>query len=180
VRVISGSLRGRKLLAPQGFDIRPTTDKVKESAFNIIQFQVPGARVLDLFAGSGQLGVEAVSRGAEFVTFVEKDEASLKILYKNTEILPDGSFEIVKSDALYFLKNLPESRRFDIVFADPPYDTSLLDRVADDLSKRDFVAPGGTVVCESRADKALPELEGFAKREFRYGVIKLTVYKKSS
>jgi 16S rRNA (guanine(966)-N(2))-methyltransferase RsmD len=180
VRVISGSLRGRKLLPPQGFDVRPTTDKVKESAFNIIQFRVPGARVLDLFAGSGQLGIEAVSRGAELVTFVEKDDASLKVLLKNTGILPDGSFETVKSDALYFLKNLSASRQYDIIFADPPYDTDLLDRALAAIEKADALAPGGIIICESRRKKALPGLDGFSVREFFYGVIKLTVYKKNS
>ena len=177
MRVITGTARGRKLKDLPGMDTRPTTDKVKESIFNIIQFDVEGRRVLDLFAGTGQLGIEALSRGAERCVFVDSSRAAVNVVKEN---LAATGFEqqgrVVQSDALSFLTSCRE--KFALCFLDPPYASNLLDEALTRIAEIDIMLENGIIICESAADKLLPTLPEPYKmgREYRYGKIKLTLY----
>ena len=180
MRIISGLARGRKLKEPQGLDTRPTTGKVKESLFNIIQFELEGRRVLDLFAGTGQLGLEALSRGAEHCTFVDQRRESVALVRENVKLC--GFTEcsrVAQEDALSFLACCRE--RFDVVFLDPPYQSGLLERTLEQLTRFDILREHGIIVCESGADWTLPPVPPpyEAGREYRYGQIKLTVCRRS-
>lgn len=176
MRIITGSARGRRLLSPEGMDVRPTTDKVKESLFNILQFDLEGSRVLDLFAGSGQLGLEALSRGASFAVFVDSSRRSLDVVKKNISVTGfSDRASAVSGDAFSFLQHTQD--RFDLVFLDPPYGQQLCDRAAPLL--KNVLKTTSVVVCETRAEEILPVQMGDLPlfREYRYGAIKLSVYR---
>ena len=176
MRIVSGSARGRKLATPAGMEIRPTTDKVKEAWFSIIQFDLPGRRVLDLFAGTGQLGLEAVSRGAASVCFVEHSRKALELVKKNIGITGFGAVsETVFSDAFSFLASTDEI--FDLVFLDPPYEMDLCAKAAALLPR--VLSENAIVICETRPSEVLPETIGrlSAAKEYHYSNIKLTVYR---
>ena len=178
MRVITGSARGRKLLEPEGMSIRPTTDMVKEAMFNIIQFDIEGRRVLDLFAGTGQLGIEALSRGAAEVVFCDESSKSLKIVRANLERCGlKGRVE--QSDSISFLNR---AGKFDLVFLDPPYDSDLLEKALEAIQNVDILNDGGIIICESRREKSMPELSAPYRKTLarRYGKVCLTVYKKGS
>ncbi len=131
MRIIAGEWRGRRLAAPAGRTTRPTTDRAREAWMSIVHAAIPGARVLDLFAGSGALGLEALSRGAAAATFVESDPRALAALRKNVDALgAAGRVTIVRGDAVKFVKSLPAGA-FDIGFADPPYEQGLATAVAE-------------------------------------------------
>lgn len=176
MRVITGTARGKRLRTLEGDDVRPTTDKVKEAIFSIIQFDIPQAKVLDLFAGSGQLGIEALSRGAKSCVFVDKNRQALNYIRENTENCGFSDFSrIVSADAADYLKNCPD---FDIALLDPPYSKGILLEVLPLLERR--MNPGGTVVCEHEGGLSLPESFGRLKkaREYSYGKhVALTTYK---
>ena len=173
MRVITGTARGRVLRTLEGEDVRPTTDRVKEAVFSIIQFEIEGRRVLDLFAGSGQLGIEALSRGAASATFVDMSKDSLSAVKYNLEHTKLGdNAKVVQTDALSFLKLTKD--KFDIVFLDPPYASSL---VVDSMTLlSDVVAAGGCAICDSELPESFGELK--FHRSYRYGKIKITVYRK--
>ena len=178
MRVITGTARGRKLKTPENYDIRPTTDNVKESVFNIIQFDIEGRRVLDLFAGTGQLGIECLSRGAESAVFVDKDRAAIQIVKENLKLCGlKGT--VVQEDALSFLRHCG---KFDILFVDPPYDSNLYEPVLETVKLVDILSEGGIILCEARRDRALPEMPPpYRKRkEYVYGKVKLCLYTKES
>ena len=180
MRVIAGSARGRRLKELQGMDTRPTTDKVKESMFNIIQFEVEGRKVLDLFGGTGQLGIEALSRGASHCTFVEMRRDAVTLMRDNlkTTEFTDQS-RIVQGDALAFLSSCRE--KFDVILLDPPYHTDLLERCMEAIVMFDILSEHGIMVCESPAERQLPEMpETYFEvpRSYRYGKIKLTVFRR--
>ena len=180
MRIISGSARGRKLKEPQGLDTRPTTDKVKESLFNIIQFELEGRRVLDLFAGTGQLGLEALSRGAEHCTFVDRRQEAAALVRENIGLCRfEDRAQVVQEEAQAFLRACRE--RFDVVFLDPPYKTDLLDQCVEKITRFDILREHGIIVCESGADQSVPALTSpyEAGREYRYGQIKLTVCRRA-
>ena len=128
MRVIAGSARGRRLKELPGMDTRPTTDKVKESIFNVIQFELEGRKVLDLFGGTGQLGIEALSRGSAHCTFVEMRRDALAVIKENLKMtnLQDCA-RVVQGDALAFLTSSRE--KFDVILLDPPYHTDLMDHI---------------------------------------------------
>ncbi len=178
MRVITGSARGRRLISPEGYDVRPTTDKVKESIFNIIQFDVPGASVLDLFAGSGQLGIEAISRGAEKVTFVDSSRKSFETVKANVEMCRFSDRSVLRlSDAFSFLMSC--SDKYDIVFLDPPYHKELCVKALENLS--DVLNDDAVVICETQNDEILPEKAGnlYCDKIYSYSSIKLSVYRLS-
>ena len=134
--VISGSARGRKLIALSGLDTRPTTDRVKESVFNIISPYIPAGRVLDLFSGSGALGIEALSRGSEKCVFVEKEKVAMDVTGKNIDRARVGDrAEKVVSEALSFLERTAD--KFDVIFLDPPYNTGLLTSSVKKISEKE-------------------------------------------
>ena len=177
MRFVAGTARGRKLKELPGLDTRPTTDKVKESMFNIVQFDIEGRRVLDLFAGTGQLGCEALSRGAAYVTFVDQSREAAKVVKENAALVasPDA-FEVLQRDALGYVESHPG--KFGLVFLDPPYRTGLMEKALRAISLIDIVAEHGIIVCETGLDEALPTLDPPYEmgREYRYGKIKLTLY----
>ncbi len=180
MRVISGTARGRKLLEPDGMKIRPSTDKVKESLFNIIQFDIEGRRVLDLFAGSGQLGIEALSRGAAMCVFVDESPEAIKLVSENIRRcgLSEGA-TVVRGDAFSFLER---GGKFDLIFLDPPYETKSLDRALERIIEFDILRDNGIIICESKAEKVITALsEPYRlKKEYIYGRIKLSLIVKEN
>ncbi|MFI3326090.1 MAG: 16S rRNA (guanine(966)-N(2))-methyltransferase RsmD [Clostridia bacterium] len=174
MRVISGEKRGKKLITLQGEAVRPTTDRVKESIFNILQFDIAGRSFLDLFAGSGQMGIEALSRGAKKVVFVDSARESITVCKKNLENL-ELKANVVNSDSLTFVKNTAET--FDIAFLDPPYNKGIIEAVLPDLVKK--INIGGSIVCEHAAQSTLPQqVEDFVLfKTYKYGKIMLTIYR---
>ena len=177
MRVITGIARGRRLAEPEGRDIRPTAAQVKEAMFNIVQFDVEGRRVLDLFGGTGQLGIEAASRGAGEVVIVDRDSRAVRLIRANAASC-DLDVKVVQTEAISYLSR---GGRFDLVFVDPPYDSALAEEALKTMKEFDILSEGGIIVCETRRAAALPELGApYVKgREYRYGKVKLTVYNKS-
>ena len=174
MRVITGSARGRRLNELKGMETRPTTDKVKESVFNCIQFDVENARVLHLFAGTGQLGIEALSRGAKECVFVDSSRESVKLVKENLRRC-ELSANVMQCDALGYLRGCG---KFDLIFLDPPYGTGQDAAAMLAVKEFDILTKGGIMVCESRPETVLPELpaEYGTTRVYRYGKIKLTVF----
>lgn len=174
MRVITGKCRGRRLMEPANMDVRPTTDQVKEALFNIIQFDIEGRRVLDLFAGTGQLGIEALSRGARECVFVDSARESVRLVKENLKRC-DLTAQVLQCDSLGYLKGCG---KFDLIFLDPPYGTGLDGRAMLAVKEFDILTKGGIMVCESRPETVLPELpEDYGStRTYRYGKIKLTVF----
>ncbi len=177
MRVITGSARGMVLRTLDGDNTRPTTEKVKEAVFSAIQFEIEGRRVLDLFAGSGQMGIEALSRGAASAVFADRDKGAVKVIKENIE--KTGFTEntnVVQMDYLAFLNM--NTLVFDIVFLDPPYDTGMLEKALDRVGE--YVAEGGVVICEHPYSSAMPEAYGSLKkyRDYKYGKTAVTIYRK--
>ena len=178
MRVITGTARGRRLKTPENYDIRPTADNVKEAVFNIIQFDVEGRRVLDLFAGTGQLGIECLSRGAASAVFVDADRKAVGIVKDNLKTC-GLSGSVVCSDSLAFLDGCS---RFDLIFVDPPYDSGLYDRVLQKINLVDILSEGGIMIVEARRGTPLPEMAApYRKlREYVYGRVKICTYTRGS
>ena len=178
MRVITGKARGRRLREPKGMDIRPTTDMVKEAVFNILQFELEGARVLDLFAGTGQLGIECLSRGAAQAVFVERRPDAVQLIRENlrTTDLQDRA-RVVAGEAMAFLDS---REKFDLVFLDPPYQSGLLEEALDRLTRFDILNPHGIIVAEHPADRRLPMLPPpyRLRRTYRYGKIAVSLYRR--
>lgn len=179
MRVITGTARGRRLKELEGMETRPTTGKVKESLFSIIQFDIEGRRVLDLFAGTGQLGIEALSRGAREAVFIDRRADAVKLIRENLQIcnLSDRAY-VKNSDSMAYLKS---GEKFDLIFLDPPYASGLLEQALEQIAMFDICREHGIIVAESAADKELPPmpLPYSLYREYKYGKIKLTVYHRS-
>ena len=178
MRVITGTARGRRLKTPENYDIRPTTDNVKESLFNIIQFDIEGRRVLDLFAGTGQLGIEALSRGAKSCVFVDESREAVRIVKENLKTCA-LSAPVLQADALSYLRR---GERFDLIFVDPPYDAGLYEPVLQTVMQVDNLSEGGIIICEARRETPLPELSAPYRKgkEYRYGKVKICIYTKES
>ena len=179
MRVITGKARGVTLKTPDGMTTRPTTDRVKEALFSIIQFEIPGANVLDLFGGTGQLGIEALSRGAKSCTFVDAGEPACRLIRENlkrTRLEAEG--KVVRSDYLAFLNRCRET--YDIIFLDPPYAEVFLETALKCIAEIDILQSGGIIVAERPLGKDLPwEFDGFQRsRDYKYGNTLLTVYRK--
>jgi 16S rRNA (guanine966-N2)-methyltransferase len=173
MRVIAGSRKGHKLAAPRGLDTRPTSDRVRENIFNLVG-PVDDARVLDLFAGSGALGIEALSRGAASAVFVESDRDACRTIERNLEKLSLRGAEVACRDVLRFLA--AERRRFDLILVDPPYDVveSVAVRLATYLPA--VLAESGVVVVES-SSRLEPELPPLALRTSRrYGSARVSLF----
>ncbi len=177
MRVITGVARGRRLETLPGEDVtRPTTESVKEALFSMIQFEIENKKVLDLFAGSGQLGIEALSRGARHCTFVENNRQAIKVVEDNLlHCRLDNNAKLVFSDALSFLLR---KDNFDIAFLDPPYNQRMIEKCLPLLLP--MMSGAGIVVCETSAGEKLPEIiDGWrADRIRKYGKTKLTLYRK--
>lgn len=176
MRVVSGSARGRRLKELQGMETRPTTDKVKESLFNVIQFDIPGRKVLDLFGGTGQLGIEALSRGAAHCTFLDQRRDAVALIRENLKLCRlEENAKVMQGDSLAFLNSCRE--KFDVIFLDPPYHTDLMDRALELVTKIDILSEHGIIICETMADRQLPPMEAPYEwgKDYRYGQIKLTI-----
>ena len=177
MRVITGTARGRRLGELKGQETRPTTGKVKEGVFSALQFDIEGRRVLDLFAGTGQMGIEALSRGAQSCTFVDCRKDAAQLVRDNLAVcaLADRA-QVVCGDAMGYLSSL--RTQYDLIFLDPPYADDTLERAIAHIARFDILAPGGIIVAECPADKQLPALSApyHIHREYRYGKIKVTVY----
>ena len=158
LRIIGGTWRGRKLRFPASAAIRPTPDRVRETLFNWLGPATQGARCLDLFAGSGALGLEALSRGAAQVTFVEQDAAAAQALRALLTEWQVGDATVERTDALRYLAG--PSRQFDIVFLDPPFGSDLLAGAAVQLEERGWLKPGARIYVECAAREGLPALPG--------------------
>lgn len=180
MRVIAGKAKGIQLKTPDGMLTRPTTDRVKEALFSIIQFDLPGTKVLDLFGGTGQLGIEALSREAQSAVFVDHQESACKLIRENLKkVKMENQGRVVKGDYLEYLSHCRE--KFDIIFLDPPYAEVFLETALKKITEIDILQTGGIIVTERPVGKAFPyEFNGFERsRDYKYGKIVLTFYKKS-
>ena len=179
MRVITGKARGVQLKTPDGMATRPTTDRVKEALFSIIQFDIPTARVLDLFGGTGQLGIEALSRGAQSAVFVDAGEPACRLIKENLRRTKlDTDAKVIRSDYLQYLKRCRE--KFDIIFLDPPYAEVFLENALKCITEIDILETGGIIVAERPVGKELPwDFEGFTRsKDYKYGKTLLTIYRK--
>ena len=178
MRVIAGEARGRRLEALPGTDItRPTLDQVKEAMFSIVQFDLPGARVLDLFAGSGQLGIEALSRGAKSCLFVDRSAEALAVVRANCKTAGvERQSDIRQSEAEGFLANIRGP--FELALLDPPFHHDTVAAVLPLLAAK--MAPGGVVLCETEREANLPEQAGALTlvKQYNYGKIKVSRYER--
>lgn len=179
VRVISGSARGLKLNTPGDDRVRPTTDRVKESMFNIVQDWVYDSQVLDLFAGSGALGIEALSRGASQAVFCDNSLDSIKIIKSNIEKarVVDRS-QIVRGDFKRCLRDMEaKNQSFDMIFVDPPYYKGLFEEVLDTIKACKILKKDGIVIVEHDAKRPIGQVEGLeVYKEKKYGITMLTFY----
>lgn len=177
MRVISGTARGLHLTPVSGLDTRPTTDRVKESLFNIIQMRVRGATVLDLFAGTGQLGIEALSRGAFSCDFVERERAAFAVLQKNITAARVGErAQLHHTDAAKFAAQA-KKKHYDMIFLDPPYGGKILEKALFDIETFDILSSDGIIICESAVGDVFRS--GWETvRAYRYGATLITVLKR--
>ena len=179
MRVITGKARGVVLKTPEGMETRPTSDRVKEALFSIINFDIPNSVVLDLFGGTGQLGIEALSRGAKSAVFVDAGDPACKLIKENLRRTKlEGQGKVVRSDYLQYLRTCHD--KFDIIFLDPPYAEVFLENSLKKLSEIDILQSGGIIVCERPLGKELPwELPGYSRsKDYKYGNTLLTLYRK--
>ena len=179
MRIVTGSARGITLQTLEGEATRPTPSAVKEAIFSSIQFDLEGRTMLDLFAGSGQMGLEALSRGAEKATLVDGSKDAHAIIMANakkTKLYPKTN--VLCMDWEQYIKSAGGRNAFDIIFLDPPYAETWLEQALETIADIDIVSGNGIIVCESALDKELPELSApYEKgREYRYGKIKITLY----
>ena len=179
MRVVAGRAKGIALKTPSGMLTRPTADRVKEAMFSIVQFDLPGASVLDLFGGTGQLGIEAVSRGAKSATFVDNREDACRLIRENLKRTGmEKESRVVRMDYMDFLKRNRE--KYDIVLLDPPYAEEYLENSLKMITEIDILQSGGIIIAERPLGKDLSlDFEGFERsRDYKYGTTLLAVYRK--
>lgn len=179
MRVIAGKAKGIQLNTPEGMLTRPTTDRVKEALFSIIQFDLPGASVLDLFGGTGQLGIEALSRGASKAVFVDARRDACQLIRSNLKKTHlESQASVLQSDYMEYLNRAKE--QFQIILLDPPYAEVYLENAIKKITEIDILQSGGIIVAERPLGKELPwEFPDFKRsRDYKYGKILLTVYRK--
>lgn len=178
MRVITGKARGVSLKTPEGMLTRPTADRVKEALFSIIHFDIPGARVLDLFGGTGQLGIEALSQGAAQAVFVDAREEACRLIRENLARTKLTGGTVVRSDYMDYLSRCRE--RFDIIFLDPPYAETYLENAIKRITEIDILQSNGIIVAERPLGKELPwEFQGYTRsKDYKYGKTLLAIYRK--
>ncbi len=179
MRVITGKARGVSLKTPEGIKTRPTADRVKEALFSIIQFDIPAAKVLDLFGGTGQLGIEALSRDAKSAVFVDNREDACRLIRENLKRTKlDSDATVVCSDYESYLRNCRET--FDIIFLDPPYAEVFLENSIKLITEIDILQTSGIIVTERPVEKELSiEIPGYSRsKDYRYGKTILAIYRK--
>ena len=179
MRVITGKAKGISLKTPDGMATRPTSDRVKEAIFSIIQFDIPAANVLDLFGGTGQLGIEALSREAKRAVFVDELDSACRLIKENLKRTKlEGQGSVVRSDYAAYLRGCRE--KFDIIFLDPPYAEVFLENSLKIITEIDILQTGGIIVAERPLGKELPwNFEGFSRsKDYKYGKTLITIYRK--
>ena len=177
MRVITGIARGRRLKAPEGLDVRPTADKVKEAVFSAVQFQLEGTYVLDLFAGSGQMGIEALSRGAKRAVFVDSSRAAISCINDNLRATGfERCSEVISRDSFDFIRLTRQC--FGVIILDPPYRHGHIDTVLPIAAAK--LQEGGCIICEYESEAETPATpEGLVLRKnYRYGKINVTIFDK--
>lgn len=183
MRIISGEYGGRKLKAVPGMATRPTTDKVKESMFNIIGPYFDGGKSLDLFAGSGGLSIEAVSRGIEHATLIDRQYQAIKTINENIAITKEEEkFTVYKQDAAKAIDLLKGKESFDLVFLDPPYKTQEIIDTIQKLNDSTLLNDRSMIICETDQHAKLPDdIPGFGMvRRQNYGITQVTIYQKEN
>lgn len=179
MRIITGKVRGLKLVTPKNYLVRPTADRVKEALFNIIQSRVPGAKVLDAFAGTGNLGLEAWSRGAEKIVFFDQSRESLKLVMANVQkARAEEAATVMHTDAVNGVAMLERKKAaFDMIFSDPPYDKGLNEKLYQALLVHNILKDGGLLVLEHSLleDPKTYLREGTPVRTEKYGDTKISL-----
>lgn len=179
MRIISGDARGIKLQTLEGDETRPTIERVKEAMFSSIQFITPGAMVLDLFAGSGQLGIEALSRGAKSCVFIDQSRDAVAIIQSNLKAASlYEKARVASAEAVSYLKACKE--KFDIAFIDAPYNKDILPQILPLLAP--LMSENGVVLCESEKTAKLPQQAGTLalKKQYKYGIVLVTRYEQGA
>ncbi|MCX5681302.1 MAG: 16S rRNA (guanine(966)-N(2))-methyltransferase RsmD [Candidatus Omnitrophica bacterium] len=184
MKILSGRLKGRNFYMP--FGIRPTSDIIRKSLFDFLGDAIDGADFLDLFAGSGAVGLEAISRGAKNITFIEKDPKCVSVIEENLMLLElparertDRYFDVKQVDSFAVIKAFSaEKKQFDIIFVDPPYDRELAKKALKTLCGYDIVKPNSLIIFQHEKNEALPKMQGCFSviRERKFGSSLLTVY----
>jgi RNA methyltransferase, rsmD family len=178
MRVIGGKYRGKKLIPPKNDDIRPTTDKARESLFNMLQYYIYGSSFLDLFSGSGAVSIEAISRGASLVTLVEKSRESIKTINANLNLIADekSKAELINSDVINYLQI--SKGKFDIIFADPPYAYEKTNQIIELISTRKLLEDDGVVIIETdkKENLVIPN-DMYIDKEKIYSISKFSIIK---
>lgn len=184
MRVITGTAKGRRLKSLKGMETRPTMDRTKESLFNIINEWIPGCRFLDLYAGTGAIGIEAISRGAERAVFIEKNPRAVKIISDNLELTSlSGSAEVFCTDADNAVAVLAKrNQQFDIIYMDPPYGRGLVQKSMDRVCRNMILKSEGVIITESSKADLLPEMISCFRmfRQQKYGDTMLSFYRMES
>ena len=179
MRIISGKYRGKEVFGYQLEGTRPTQDRIKESLFAMIQNEVRDAKVLDLFAGTGNLGLEALSNGARHCTFVDNNQKAVQIIKKNIHNLniPTDQHKVILSDYQAFLNQDKES--YDVIFLDPPYRYTVLPELLNDLVTKGKITSGGIVVCEYEQGNLIESVQNLVQiKDRKYGYKRITIYKR--
>lgn len=180
MRVIAGTYKGFKLQSFPGKEIRPTPDRIREAVFDIISAEIVGAEFLDLFAGTGAVGIEAISRGAKNVIFVEIDDKAIALIKRNLQkICKDDLFTIIKSDYLRAIRFFHiKQKKFDIVFLDPPYHKDYFSKTLHEIDRSMIIKEGGLIIVQHPADLLVKyDFENmFCFKEKKYGNSKITIF----
>ena len=184
MRVISGTARGKKLISLEGLETRPTLDRVKEALFNILQFDIKEANILDLFSGSGAIAIEALSRGAESAILCDNSKEAIKIIKQNLEEtrLIDKA-QIICSDYMDTLKKITNQKiKFDIIFLDPPYKSNYLENTINSIIKNELLQEDGIIVAETDDENKIEELKKIENIEIydarKYGIVHIIFIRK--
>jgi 16S rRNA (guanine(966)-N(2))-methyltransferase RsmD len=181
LRIIAGEAKGRKILSPQGRNTRPTSDRVKESLFNILGQEIPGSNVLDLYAGTGNLGLEAISRGASFCLFIDNDRDSIKTVEYNVKLLKyEEHCEVHNNDAVQALNIIGKrNMKFDVIFLDPPYHKNIIPKVVDAVARYGIMSDECIIAAEHDIKDVIPEkiLNLSLVKRFIYGNTVLSFYR---
>ena len=181
MRVVAGTARGVTLKTPDGMKTRPTTDRVKEAMFSVLHFDLPGAKVLDLFGGTGQLGIEALSRGARSCVFVDENDKACQLIRENLKRTKfEAQAKVIRGDYLQFLRTTGE--KFDIILLDPPYAEVFLENCLNLITEIDILQTDGIIVTERPVEKKLTmSFDGFSRsKDYKYGNTVVTLYRKNS
>jgi len=183
MRIIGGEFRGRIIKMPRSVKVRPTQDRVREAIFNIIKELVPGSKALDLYAGSGAFGMEALSRGAHSVIFVDNNIYCIRVVKSNLSLLGErGKFsQVIKRDALRAISGFEKGKKFDIIFLDPPYYKDMAKNCLLKIDACDILSHHGLIIAEHFAKDRMPEATVNLKlfREKKYGDTVLSFYRKT-